>query len=81
MLAELKLFKKKKNCDLFLIKWQAFWPEVLLKENPTQVFSCEYSEIFKSNCFVVETLENGTYLRFLISEIMHSLLGKVKKVY
>ena len=33
----------------FLIKLQAF--RLYQKETPTQVFSCEYCEIFKSNYF------------------------------
>ena len=51
------------------------------KETPTQVFSREYSEIFKNNYFEVDTLENGNYSCFLMSQVIHSLLGKVKKVY
>ena len=37
--------------SLFLIKLQAFWPATLSKWTPTQTFSCEYCEIFKSTYF------------------------------
>ena len=37
--------------SLFLIKLQVFRPATLLKETPTQVFFCEYCEIFKSTYF------------------------------
>ena len=33
----------------FLIMLQDFRPATLLKDTPTQVFSCEYCEIFKIN--------------------------------
>ena len=41
--------------SLYLIKLKAWRPEFLLKKTPTQVFSCEYFEIFK-NCFFIEHL-------------------------
>ena len=65
-------------CGFFLIKWQVFWPATLLKETPTQVFSGEYSEIFKNTYFEVDTVESETYSCFSVSEVIHSLLGKVK---
>ena len=34
--------------SLFLIKLHAFRPTTLLKETPTQVISCEISEIFNN---------------------------------
>ena len=37
-----------------LIKLQGFSPATLLKETPTQVFSCEYLKIFK-NTFLQST--------------------------
>ena len=37
--------------SLFLIKLQAFRPATLLKWTPTQTFSCEYCEKFKSTYF------------------------------
>ena len=37
--------------SLSLIKSQTFRPASLLKETPTQVFSCEYCKIFKNTCF------------------------------
>ena len=47
---------------MFLIKLQALRPAALLKKAPTQVFSCEYCEIFKSTYF-------GGHLRTAPSEI------------
>ena len=35
----------------FLIKLQDFWPEILSKEIPTEIFSCECCEIFKNTYF------------------------------
>ena len=40
--------------------------------------SCEYSGIFKNAYFKVEILENVIYSCFLMSEVMHALLGKVR---
>ena len=37
--------------SLFFTKLQAYGLQLYLKETPTQVFSCEYYEIFKRNCF------------------------------
>ena len=51
---------------------------VYQKDTPTQVFSCEYSEIFKKVYFELETSENEIYLCFFMSEVIHSLLSKVK---
>ena len=51
---------------------------VYQKETPTQLFSCEYSKIFKNVYFKVETSENQIYLCFFMSEVIHSLLLKVK---
>ena len=34
---------------IFLIRLEAWRPAIFYKENPTQVFSCEYSKLFKSN--------------------------------
>ena len=48
------------------------------KETPTKVLSCEYSEVFKNAYFEVETLENEIYSCFFMSEVIHSLLSKVK---
>ena len=64
--------------SLFLIKWQAFWPATSLKRDSNKVFSCEYLEIFKIAYFEVETLENEIYSSFFMSEVIHSLLSKVK---
>ena len=51
---------------------------VYQKERPTQLFSCEYSKNFKNVYFKVETSENEIYLCFFMSEVIHSLLSKVK---
>ena len=69
------------RCSHFLIKQRVFWPATLLKKSPTQVLSCEYFEIFKNAYFEVETLENEIYSCFLMSAVIQSLLGKVKKGY
>ena len=37
--------------SLFLIRLEVWRPATFYKENPTQVFSCEYSKLFKSNFF------------------------------
>ena len=50
------------------------------KETPAQMFSCEYLEIFKSTYLEVQTLVNEIYSCFLMSEVIPSLLGKVKKI-
>ena len=67
------------RCSFFLTKWQAFWPATLLKETPAPTFFCEYSKLFKNTYFEVETLEKEIYSCFLMNEVMHSLLEKVKK--
>ena len=42
-------FTRKRLCwSLFLIELQAFRPATLLKETPTQMFSCEIYKIFKN---------------------------------
>ena len=65
----------------FLFNKQAlFWPATLLKRGSIQVLSYEYSEIFKNTYFEVDNLENEIYSYFLMSEAIHSLLEKVKKV-
>ena len=49
ILKNFAIFTGKHLCwSFFLIKLQAFRPE---KETPTQVFSCEYCEIFKNTFF------------------------------
>ena len=51
------IFTGKHLCwSLSLIKLQAATPATLLKKNPTQVFSCEYFEIFK-NIYYKEHLQ------------------------
>ena len=46
------IFTGKRLCwSLFWIKLQDFWPATLLKKTPTQVFFCEYCEIFKNSFF------------------------------
>ena len=46
------IFKGKHLCrSLFLIKLQPWRPATLLKRDSTQVFSCEYCEIFKNTFF------------------------------
>ena len=37
--------------SLFLIRLEVWRPAIFYKENPTQVFSCEYSKLFKGNFF------------------------------
>ena len=37
--------------SLFLTKLLAYGPAILLKETPTQLFSCEYCKIFKNPYF------------------------------
>ena len=47
---------RKRLCwSLYLIKLKTWRPAFLLKKTPTQVFSCEYFEIFK-DCFFIEHL-------------------------
>ena len=46
--------------ESLLIKLPGFRPATLLKETPTQVFSCEYCEIFK-NTFFTEQTPPGDY--------------------
>ena len=55
--------------------------QILLENTCVVVSSCEYLEIFKNTYFKAETLENEIYSSFLMSENIHSLLGKVKEVY
>ena len=38
---------KRLFCSLFFIKLQALRPATLLQKTPTQLFSCDYCEIFK----------------------------------
>ena len=73
--------EKTRRWGLLLIKCHPVWPTALLKETPAQLVFFEYSKIFKDTDFEVETLENEIYSWFLVSEVIHSLLGKVKKVY
>ena len=47
--------------SLFLIKLQGLRPAILLKRDSTQVFSCEYCEIFK-NTYFEEHLRRGKRL-------------------
>ena len=49
--------------SLFLIKFRAFRPATLLKETPTQVFSCKICETFKNTYF--EKHLRTTALHFL----------------
>ena len=51
-----------------------------IKRDSKTGFFLQIFGICKNIYFQVETLENGIYLCFLISEVIHSLLGKVKKV-
>ena len=46
--------------EFLLIKMQGFRPATLKKETPTQVFFCEYCEIFKNN-FFTEHLRETTF--------------------
>ena len=43
------------------------------------MFFCEYWKNFKNTYFEVEALEKEIYSCFLMNEVMHSLLEKVKK--
>ena len=46
------IFSGKQLCwSLFLMKLQVRKPATLLKKYPTQVFSCEFCEIFKNRFF------------------------------
>ena len=38
--------------SLFEVTFQVFRSETFLKETPTQVFSCEYCEVFENNFFI-----------------------------
>ena len=52
VLKNLAIFTGKHLCwSHFLIKMLAFSPVTLLKETPTEVFSCEYCKKFKNTCF------------------------------
>ena len=56
VLKNFSIFTGKHLCwSLLLNKWQTFKSAALLKETPTQLFSCEYCEIFK-NTFFIEQL-------------------------
>ena len=70
-------------CGFFLFnKVAGFLACNFIKKRLQHRFFCsEYSKIFKNIYFEVETLENKIYPCFLISEVIHSLLGKVKKEY
>ena len=51
VLENFAIFTGKCRCwSLFLIKLQVLRPATELKIPPTQVFSCEYSKIFKNTC-------------------------------
>ena len=54
---------------------------ILLKRDSNIDCSSEDSEILNNISFQVEALEIQIYSSFLMSEVIHSLLGKVKKVY
>ena len=52
VLKHFTVFTWKHLCwSFFLIKLKALRPETLLKQTPTQVFSCEYCSVFKNNFF------------------------------
>ena len=53
LLLKISQYSQKNTCVgiFFKIKMQAFSLETLSKRGLTQVFSCEYCEIFKSTCF------------------------------
>ena len=52
VLKNLAIFTGKALCwSPFLIEWHAWRAAILLKETPTQVFSCDYCKIFKSTYF------------------------------
>ena len=52
ILKNFEIFTRKHLCwSFFLIKLQNFRPVTLSKETPTQVFSCEYYNIFKNTYF------------------------------
>ena len=52
VLKHFAIFTWKHLCwSLFLIKLQPFRSATLLKETPTQLFSCDYCEIFKNTYF------------------------------
>ena len=62
VLKSFTIFTGKHLCwSLFLITLQAFRLETLLKGTPTQVFSCEYCEIFK-NSYFEEHLRMATFV-------------------
>ena len=62
------IFKGKQLCrSIFLIKLQVWRPATLLKRDSTQVFSCEYCEIFK-NTFFTEHLQ-WLHFYYLIASI------------
>ena len=54
---------------------------ILLKRDSNTDFSSEYSEIFNNTYFQVDALANEIYSCFLMSEVIHSLLEKEKKVH
>ena len=62
VLKNFAIFKGKHLCwSLFLIKLQGL--QLYLKDTPTQVFSCEYCEIFKKTYFE-EYLQTATITFF-----------------
>ena len=52
----------RKNFTIFIGK-HLFWSQLYYKEIPTQVFSCEYCEIFKNTSFI-------EHLRWLLLELL-----------
>ena len=60
------IFPAKQLCrSYFLIKLQASRSAILLKETPTQVFSCEYCEIFM-NTYFEEHLQTAASVLLII---------------
>ena len=50
---------------LFLIKLQAIRPVTLLKRDSTQIFSCEYQEIYK-DAYFEEHLQMTAFLKSVL---------------
>ena len=66
VLKSFAIFTGKRMCwSLFLIKLQDWRPVFLFKETLTQVFFCEYCEIFK-NSFFTGTPSHYTFLKFYL---------------
>ena len=70
VLKNFSIFTGKHLCwSFFLIQLQAWRPAILLKETPTQVFSCEFCEIFILRTHILRKICEELPLEFLLLTI------------